>query len=339
MISPDDSFALKDEAERARREDMLLEPHMKVLLNYLNDVKNALGVNYELPMFDPCDGGVHARVLILLEAPGPKAVGSKFISRNNPDRTADNINRLLQVAEIPRKDTILWNIVPWYIGDGRKIRPAIKEDVSLALPFLKKLIELLTNLDFIVLMGIPAQSAILDIKKISSKPIFCVAHPSPKVSNIYPEKMLETLRLFKQISLDLKRLVSNDFNTELTAENINDLLKYSLEFDNPEFRAYSFEVDENNVTRIKYHPSVKAFCNSASQTIWYSDYDPFVADQMLRNKTLLRKASIDDIRAMLTYFVCGERFSDGFQGKLIKDGHISRLLEQLKELKLILIKP
>lgn len=332
MISPDDSFVLKDKAECARREAMLLEPHMQPLLNYLNDMKNSLGLDCETPMFDPCDGGVDARVLILLEAPGPKAVGSKFISRNNPDRTADNMNKLLRVAKIPRKDTILWNIVPWYIGDSRKIRPAIREDISLALPFLKKLIEILTNLDFIVLMGKPARSAILDIRKISNKPILCAAHPSPKVANIYPEKMLETQHLFNQISLDLKRLAPNNFIVKLTVENVDELLAYLPVLSNHAFKPYTL-IKKDNRTFIEYDPVVKAFGDSAYQACWYFDYDPLVTDEVFRNENLLRNATIEQVKAMLTYFVCGERFSDGFQGQLIKDGHISRLLERLKQLR------
>jgi uracil-DNA glycosylase len=332
MISPDDSFALKDKAECSRREAMLLEPHMQPLFNYLNEMRNALGGDYEMPMFDPCDGGIHARVLILLEAPGPKAIGSQFISRNNPDRTADNINKLLQIAEIARKDTILWNIVPWYIGDSRKIRPAIKEDISLALPFLKKLIELLTNLDFIVLMGKPAQSAILDIRKISNKPIFCAAHPSPKVANIYPEKMLETQYLLNQISSDLKRLAPNNLIVKLTIENIDELLAYLPVFSSTKFKPYTLTKKDNR-TFIEYDSVVKAFCDSAYQPCWYSDYDSLVVDEIFRNESLLSNATFEQVKAMLTYFVCGERFSDGFKAQLIESGHLQRLLERLKQLR------
>lgn len=106
MITPDDSFALRDDAERARREVLLLEPHMQPLTVYLGNIRRSIGVSYDIPMFDPCDGGVDARVLIVLEAPGRKAVSSQFVSRNNPDKTAAKINQLLSIAGINRKDTI-----------------------------------------------------------------------------------------------------------------------------------------------------------------------------------------------------------------------------------------
>ncbi len=73
-----------------------------------------------VPHFDPLDGGINARVLFLLEAPGAKAVASGFVSRNNPDETARNFFDLNMAAGIARRDTVCWNVVPWYIGTGTK---------------------------------------------------------------------------------------------------------------------------------------------------------------------------------------------------------------------------
>lgn len=191
MISSDDSFALKDKAECARREAMLLEPHMQPLTVYSNRIRKSIGLSDDIPMFDPCDGGVDARVLIFLEAPGRKAVSSQFVSRNNPDKTAAKINQLLNTAGINRKDTILWNIVPWYIGKDdtrKKIRAAKMADIEKALPFIKEFLTLLPNLDVIVLMGNKAQFAKAEIRNMTKAVIFCSAHPSPQVVNRYPEK-------------------------------------------------------------------------------------------------------------------------------------------------------
>lgn len=111
----------------------------------------------------------------------------------------------------------------------------------------------------------------------------------------------------------------------------DDLLTYLPIFNNPEFKPYAF-VKREIRTYLEYDSVVEAFCESASQACWYSEYDPFVADEMLKNEELLSNASLDEIKAMLTYFVCGERFCDGFKGQLIIDGHIQRLLERLKKL-------
>lgn len=62
------------------------------LAEYLRRIQERQGTGYSMPDFDPCDGGVHAKLLFRFEAPGPRAVGS-FISRNNPDQTASERRR------------------------------------------------------------------------------------------------------------------------------------------------------------------------------------------------------------------------------------------------------
>jgi hypothetical protein len=77
----------------------------------------------EVPEFDSLDGGVDARVLFLFEKPGPmtaegnganRRVGSGFISRNNDDPTAEATFTFMRQANLPRKLTILWNVIPWW---------------------------------------------------------------------------------------------------------------------------------------------------------------------------------------------------------------------------------
>jgi hypothetical protein len=65
----------------------------------------------------------------LLEAPGGRAVGSGFVSRNNPDETAKNFFLLNQEAGLPRSRTVTWNVVPWYVGSGEKIRAVTDADI------------------------------------------------------------------------------------------------------------------------------------------------------------------------------------------------------------------
>ena len=85
-----------------------------------------------VPYFDPLDGGIDAECLFILEGPGPKAVATRFVSRNNPDETAKNWHNLNEEARIDRRRTAIWNIVPWYLGDGLKIRAAVAADVRQA---------------------------------------------------------------------------------------------------------------------------------------------------------------------------------------------------------------
>ena len=63
------------------------------------------------------------------------------------------------------------------------------------------------------------------------------------------------------------------------------------------------------------------------------DYVPQEAGRMLEDPALVRRASIDEIKAMLTYCVRGERFSEGHWGAMIEQGHVRRLLERLVEIR------
>lgn len=128
-------------------------PHVSPLTDFVRSLREEMGSECGIPHFDPLDGGVQADCLFLLEAPGPKAVASGFVSRNNPDETAKNFLELSVAAGLDRTRTVLWNVVPWYIGTGTKIRPATVRDRGTAGPALVKLIGLLPQLHSVVLVG------------------------------------------------------------------------------------------------------------------------------------------------------------------------------------------
>lgn len=105
------------------------------------------------PAFDPTDAGTEARVLFVLEAPGPRAnaeKGSGFLSADNNDQTAANFWAV-------RKDSGLVggclhaNIVPWYLG-AASVKPTPLELADGAVQ-LRYLINLLPKLDTVVLCG------------------------------------------------------------------------------------------------------------------------------------------------------------------------------------------
>lgn len=193
-------YALASPDERARRAALLDAPHVKPLTDYLKQIREEQGDGYDMPAFDPCDGGIHARVLMLLEAPGPRAVGSAFISRNNPDPTARNLCELLAKSGIPRQDTVIWNIVPWYVGDGQgRIRAVTRRDIGEALPYLDDLIALLPQLQVIVLVGQKAQSAAAEIRSRTNLPFVNMPHPSARVFNVWPDKRVEAQDALAQV--------------------------------------------------------------------------------------------------------------------------------------------
>jgi uracil-DNA glycosylase len=147
-------------------------------------MREAKGPGYDIPDFDPLDGGVDAAVLFLLEAPGPKAVSSGFISRNNPDETAKNFFLLNVKAGIDRRKTATWNAVPWYIGTGTKIRPAKTDDVREADEWLAELLATLPRLRFVVFVGRKALHAQDVVRRLRPDvTVMTMPHPSPMFIN------------------------------------------------------------------------------------------------------------------------------------------------------------
>jgi uracil-DNA glycosylase len=154
-----------------------------------------------VPDFDPCDGGVEAECLFLLEAPGPKAVTSGFVSRNNPDETAKNFYLLNHEAGLPRERTVSWNLVPWYVGSGTRIRAVASADIEASVPYLKELLALLPKLRVVVLVGRKAQSARDVIEQLQfNYTFFECPHPSPLAINGHPERRAEIVLCLKSVA-------------------------------------------------------------------------------------------------------------------------------------------
>jgi Uracil DNA glycosylase superfamily len=191
---------LQDPAACDARRLQLREPHIAPLVDFVQrlrkDVPNGI-----IPDFDPWDGGIEAELLYLLEAPGPKAGLSGFISRNNPDETAKNFFELNVEAGIPRKFTVCWNAVPWYIGSGKKIRAATPTDVRDGLRPLLELLSLLPRLRAVVFLGRKAEftAAHLRRKRPDLKYFRC-PHPSPMYCNRAPENRQNILNVLRAVS-------------------------------------------------------------------------------------------------------------------------------------------
>lgn len=85
----------------------------------------------------------------------------------------------------------------------------------------------------------------------------------------------------------------------------------------------------------QYNQTVEAFMRAAAREAWRDyDYQPGQAAAMLQDQDAVKRASLAEIKTMLTYCVRGERFSDGHWADMIEQGHIRRLLERLRELRL-----
>lgn len=184
----------------------IFEPHISPLTTFVEKIRKDTGLKREIPYFDPLDGGINAKCLFLFEAPGPRAVYSGFISRNNPDESARNFFELNHQAGLPRKLTISWNVVPWYIGSGTKIRPANKNDIDGGEKYLLDFLSLLPNLRIIVLGGRKAQKAEALIKNTYPDiALVKMPHPSPLFVNNAPDNKFKILRILQAVKEQLSR--------------------------------------------------------------------------------------------------------------------------------------
>lgn len=165
-------------------------------------IRNDIGPSVEVPEFDPDNGNENAKFLFLLEAPGPKAIKSRLISFNNPDQSARNFKKQLELARIDRNKIAIWNVVPWYLGNKTKskIRSAKLEDIEIALKYVKLVIHAMKSLECIVLVGGAARKAHVAISRITTARIFSCHHPSVKVINAKPKAEAENIELFKHIN-------------------------------------------------------------------------------------------------------------------------------------------
>ena len=187
MPNIDAPRSLCDPANIAARRRMLMHPHVAPLTGYVENLR-AMGRG-EVPDFDPRDGGTAAQVLFLFEKPGPMTdpagrgarAGSGFISRDNDDPTAEATFRFLQEADLPRRLTLTWNVVPWWNGTRRITAEELRSGVAA----LHELLEMLPDLRAVVLVG---RKAARSARFMETKDLHVIesAHPSPIVRATRP---------------------------------------------------------------------------------------------------------------------------------------------------------
>lgn len=151
-----------------------------------------------VPCFDPLDGGAAARLLLLLETPGPGPDPLRFVSRDNPTGTARNLRRFLQEAGIARANTLLWNAVPWIVhAPGARNRPLRRGEIADGLATLPALLALLPHLCAVVLAGrVAGEAAPVIAAARPALPRFAMPHPSPTfvcTSPAVPERIRAAL--------------------------------------------------------------------------------------------------------------------------------------------------
>lgn len=136
--------------------ERLDEAHVAPLNAMVRQINAGRPEDQRAPWFDPADGGVRAKVLFLLESPGPRSAahkGSGIISSENIDDTAANFYGLREEAGLDRSHLVMWNVVPWYLPDGTRTARTRSADVAEAAPWLDRFMSLLPQLRMVVPMG------------------------------------------------------------------------------------------------------------------------------------------------------------------------------------------
>ncbi|MCX5562839.1 uracil-DNA glycosylase [Streptomyces sp. NBC_00038] len=201
--------ALRDpDALSARLQAVRTEPSALPLNDGVDRLRGRLGEGESVPWFDPASGGIEARSLFLLEAPGQKSMGagaalrrtgSGIISIDNGDPTARNCWMLRAEAGLPYWESLHWNIVPWYLGTADRIAAPGQTEIQRAAPFLHEVISMLPALEVVVPMGRKAQAGWATYQeryapKVHTLPTW---HPSPRVFASRPaarQEILDVLR-------------------------------------------------------------------------------------------------------------------------------------------------
>ncbi len=192
--------------EQARRRALLASaPHMAPLVAYVERLRARHGAD-RVPDFDPVEAGVRAGILLLLEAPGPKGApvrgGSGFASADNASPTSRTLLALHREAGTDRaREVATWNVVPWYLGDERRIRAARAADLAAARPAMLELLGLLPQLQAVVLLGRTAATGWRSLG-ITGVAALEAPHPSPQNLHARPEargRILEALRAARRL--------------------------------------------------------------------------------------------------------------------------------------------
>lgn len=188
----------------------------------IKQIKEEQGLDHEVPGFDPKNGNEAARYLFLLEAPGPRALQTGYVSVDNPDPTAQNFQAQLREAGVEAKDIAVWNVVPWYLGDEdrKKIRRATAKDVRSGLKYLEALVAFMPRLECIVLVGAAARNAHVFLSQATTARILSCHHPSAQALNANPlaaEENVAVLRYMKRTTVGARGRSHTQSSTESIA--------------------------------------------------------------------------------------------------------------------------
>jgi hypothetical protein len=146
---------MRDPEFRAQQLRDLYAPQVKPLNKLVDEFR--VGGDRWLPHVAPLHGGVAARLMWLGADPGPRPSPvdrpqDDFLCVENDDAASARIGALLKRAGIDPADTCPWNAYPWYVD-----REPSAADLKAGLEPLRRVLELLEQLEVLVLLGSAAQ--------------------------------------------------------------------------------------------------------------------------------------------------------------------------------------
>jgi hypothetical protein len=145
---------MKDPEFRRSQEESTWLPHVAPINSLVDELRHQ-GRGW-VPYVAPIYGGIDAKMLSILKAPGPMTdaarSGSGFLCLENDDATAERFATLLAGAGLAPAVMTPWNAYPW--GNDRKLNAA---ELTAGLDPLSKLLRLLPRVRVVMLNGGEAQ--------------------------------------------------------------------------------------------------------------------------------------------------------------------------------------
>ncbi|HEY8611209.1 MAG TPA: uracil-DNA glycosylase [Roseomonas sp.] len=197
--------ALSDPQERAARHALLRDAvHTAPIRALAQRIREATG--RPVPEPDPLDGGAEARLLLLLETPGPRMMEDSIVSRDKPGGTGANLRRFLDAARIPRRETLIWNAVPWMIHvPGALNRAPRAAELRFGLAWIPPLLDAMPRLRVAVLAGRVAAEAGPAIRSVRpGLSVLAMPHPSPTYVCTSPEVPARIMVTLKEAAARLR---------------------------------------------------------------------------------------------------------------------------------------
>lgn len=144
-----------------------------------------------VPFIDPGDAGTKARVVILVDGPGPSTAagtrpGSGFVSVDNDNRTAENFWTHRKKAGLDHTMTLQWNVVPWYVGvEGQSPRRPNLRELKDGCAAFEEMLRMLPDLRAVVTCGKVAHEGwTRNLSHLDARlEVIQTVHPSPLSMN------------------------------------------------------------------------------------------------------------------------------------------------------------